>query len=153
MSEHLEPVLEPLTGVSIARHQSHCGFCDTPIEIGTPRCERNIHHAPGSFNRNNGDNVGHNSGGNMNLYLHPTCSFHPKRTKRSPKCRGGCNQQIPSSTWCFVSILGSGKNSVRCQQSTTPEVWLCVQCVTSFVDTHHDMLRGYISGGECLTGW
>ena len=131
----------PRTADSIAN--SYCGFCDTPIEKGSPRVAHRIYHASGNFVRNNGDKSGYNPGGEMDLYVHPSCAFHQRCTKKRTTCKGGCRGNIAAGKWAFVSILGL--ESKRCQQSKSPPVWLCIPCMETFINTYREILRGHIS--------
>ena len=122
---------------------SYCGFCDTPIIKGSPRVVHRMYHAPGNFVRNNGDKSGFNAGGEMDLYVHPSCAFHQRSTHKKTMCRGGCEEKIAAGKWAFVSILGDKKH--RCQQSETAPVWLCIPCMETFINTYREILRGHIS--------
>jgi hypothetical protein len=143
-----------LVRVELAKSgRGHCGWCDCSIEQDTPRCVYHIFHAPGSYNRNNGANKGYNEGGEMPLFLHPTCTWHPKpptHSKRGTQCQGGCGHNIPPTSWSFQTMLGSGSSKERCTQSRTAPVAMCVACVETFVDKHHAMLCGYVSGHTML---
>ena len=80
---------------------SYCAFCDTPIEKGSPRVVHRMYHAPGNFVRNNGDKSGFNAGGEMDLYVHPSCAFHQRTTNKKTMCRGGCEEKIAAGKWAF----------------------------------------------------
>ena len=56
--------------------RGHCGWCDTQIEVGSPRVVKHQYHHAGKYSRNNGASTGYNPGGFQDMFLHPQCAWH-----------------------------------------------------------------------------
>ena len=124
--------------------KGHCGWCDTPIELGSPRVVKHQYHQPGKYSRNNGESTGYNPGGFQDLFLHPQCAWHVMCVggKTRPRC-SMCGGELPSGSYHLVTILGVAGQ--RCTKSSSVPVWQCVGCVGHFIHENASLLDGYIS--------
>ena len=123
--------------------RGHCGWCDTQIEVGSPRVVKHQYHHAGKYSRNNGASTGYNPGGFQDMFLHPQCAWHVMCVggKTKPKC-SMCGEDLSSGSYQLVTILGVPGQ--RCTKSSSAPVWQCVGCVEHFIHEHASVLEGYI---------
>ena len=145
----LDDDVEKITRGELAKGHSMCGWCDTPIEKGSPRVVRKMYHAAGKFERSNGAK-GFNPGGVMPEFLHPQCAFlaqQQKSPKKRVRCQD-CGNPIHCGQWAFCSMLGAAGK--RCTQSNRDPTWFCIECLKLFFERHTALLKGQISAASSL---
>ncbi|GMI39686.1 hypothetical protein TrCOL_g132 [Triparma columacea] len=133
--------------VEIDQHGlAHCAWCDTGIPKGTSRVARTFFHQPGHYSRNNGATTGYNQGGLQDLYMHSQCTFqYDANPKGQPAGCTGCGEMVKPPHRVLSRF---GMPGARCTPATSGPLYYCFSCTHDFVQTHRELLTGYLAAEQ-----